>query len=93
MNIADVLSVLENACHEGLKISIVDVLGVVFKDLSVLPPYDISQIEPQCLLKVVTTFRSTDGVSCPVASVHLGQSTELLHGKTILRPEIPLISN
>ena len=54
-------------------------------------PHDISQLEPQLLLKLGTTLRSSEQISHSVDSVHLGPIPELFHGHILRRYHITLV--
>ena len=93
MHITDNLSALENSDNERLHNIIVDVFDVVLEGLPVFPPHDISQIEPQLLLKVGAPFQSADRVFVSADSIHLGPSLEIFHGNSFFQPETSLISS
>ena len=83
MHIKDVLRVMENAYPEGIHNIIVHIFDVVLKDRPVLPPYTLSQLKPQILIKVGATIHSTDGgVPVCVTYVYLRPSPELPHNHT-----------
>ena len=74
MYLMDALIILENAYSERLYNVIVGIIDMILEGWLVFPPHDISQLEPQLLLKVGEPLQSSDGVSQSFDIVHLGPS-------------------